>query len=225
MPELHALDHNKRIDYCQWFNENLRNDEVLNLSFFSDEAWFHLSGYVNSQNYRIWSAENPHVYHETQLHPVKIGVWVGMSRRRIIGPIFFENTITAANYHGILNRFIEQLHDDEITTGFFQHDNATPHTARQTIQYLEQFYGNRLISNNRWPPRSPDLTPLDFFLFGYLKDTIFRNRLHTIDEMKEAIRTAIDRITPEVLENVFEGMKRRIDTCLQNNGGHIDNNL
>jgi hypothetical protein len=33
-----------------------------------DEAWFHLSGYINSQNSRIWSAENPHALHENPLH-------------------------------------------------------------------------------------------------------------------------------------------------------------
>jgi hypothetical protein len=36
---------------------------------------FILSGYVNSQNYRIWSSENPHAFVETRLHPVKVGVW------------------------------------------------------------------------------------------------------------------------------------------------------
>jgi len=58
--------------------------------FFTDEAWFHLSRYVNSQNTRIWEAENPHTVHEEPLHSQKIGVWCGVSRRRIIGPIFFE---------------------------------------------------------------------------------------------------------------------------------------
>ncbi|RZC32536.1 hypothetical protein BDFB_015173, partial [Asbolus verrucosus] len=55
-----------------------------------DEAWFHLSGFINSQNYRTWSAHNPHNTIEAPLHPLKIGVWVAMSRSRIIGPIFFH---------------------------------------------------------------------------------------------------------------------------------------
>ena len=58
--------------------------------FFTNEAWFHLRGYVNSQNTRIWTAENHHSVHEEPLHLQKIGVWFGISRRRIIGPIFFE---------------------------------------------------------------------------------------------------------------------------------------
>ena len=38
--------------------------DVLDVTFFTDEAWFHLSGYVNSQNSRLWSYDNPHSLHE-----------------------------------------------------------------------------------------------------------------------------------------------------------------
>jgi hypothetical protein len=82
-------DYEKRIQHCQQLNKNLNNDDVLDITFMSDEAWFHLSGYIHSQNYRTWATENPHNFVESSLHPQKIGVWVAMSRRRIIGPIFF----------------------------------------------------------------------------------------------------------------------------------------
>ncbi|CAH1366225.1 unnamed protein product, partial [Tenebrio molitor] len=52
-------DNVARLRYCHWFNENLNNDNILDLTFFTGEAWFHLSGYVNSQNYRTWATENP----------------------------------------------------------------------------------------------------------------------------------------------------------------------
>jgi hypothetical protein len=51
-----------RVEYCNWFQNHLNNDHLLDVSFFSDEAWFHLSEYVNSQNFRIWSAQNPHQF-------------------------------------------------------------------------------------------------------------------------------------------------------------------
>jgi hypothetical protein len=37
-----------------------------------------------AQNYRIWSSENPHAFVETRLHPIKVGVWIAASRRRLI---------------------------------------------------------------------------------------------------------------------------------------------
>ena len=94
-------DYAKRVNYCRWFNplnaelnpicyflallahhffhvrrirvKNLLrgNIGVLDQVFFTDEAWFHPSGYVNSQNYRTWRTENPHNYTETALHPQK----------------------------------------------------------------------------------------------------------------------------------------------------------
>ncbi|XP_031333083.1 uncharacterized protein LOC116163333 [Photinus pyralis] len=146
-----------------------------------------------------------------------------MSRRRIIGPIFFNDTITAERYRTqILDTFLNQLHDDEIREGYFQQDGATAHTARATLQYLEQFYDNRLISKGLWPPRSPDLTPLDFFLFPTLKNNVFRNRLHTLDELRAAIIEELERISPETLEKVFDNMKRRVELCREHNGGHFE---
>lgn len=223
--ELLPPDYERRVQYCNWFNANLRNDDLLDLTFFSDESWFHLSGYINSQNYRVWSAENPHVFQETQLHPLKIGMWIAISRRRIIGPVFFEDTVTAACYQQILETFINQLNDEELQRGYFQHDNATAHTAGRTVRYLEQFYGERIIGAGRWPARSPDLTPPDYCLFGILKNTIYQTRLHTLDELKDAITVAVRSITPEQLVNIFENMKKRVDACLAVHGGHFEHVL
>jgi hypothetical protein len=120
-------DYEKRIQYCQWFNKNLNNDDVLDITFMSDETWFHLSRYIHSQNYRTWATENPHNFVESSLHPQKIGVWLAMSRRRIISPIFFNETITAERYRNqILEVFINQQHEDELQTGYFQQDGAPP---------------------------------------------------------------------------------------------------
>jgi hypothetical protein len=118
--ELLPNDPESRINYCNWFQNNLNNDRLLDLSFFSDEAWCHVSGYVNSQNVRYWSSENPHVFVEAPLHPMKVGVWIAVSRRRLIGPIFFHQTINAERYRElILNEFINQLDDEELQYGYF----------------------------------------------------------------------------------------------------------
>jgi transposase len=79
--ELKLTDCPKREKFCRWLlSKRLKNGmEFLDNFFFSDEAWFHLDGYVNSQIYRIWSAENPYAYRETRLHPKKIGVWCAES--------------------------------------------------------------------------------------------------------------------------------------------------
>lgn len=90
--ELLPVDPPQRLEFCQWFVNTFSGTSYSSLekSFFTDESWFTLTGYVNSQNMRTWSSENPHIFLETSLHPVKIGVWGAVSGRRLIGPIFFE---------------------------------------------------------------------------------------------------------------------------------------
>lgn len=224
--EILPADFNRRVLYCQWFNEHIaNNNDLLDLTFFSDEAWFHLSGYVNSQTMRMWSSDNPHIFRETPLHPLKIGIWIGVSRRRLIGPIFFEQTVTAQRYReDIFNAFVNQLHDDELGQGFYQQDGATAHTTPATLNYLREFYDDRLISLRcipEYPPRSPDLTILDFFIFPHLKNRVFKNPIQTLPELRNRIAEECALITPPMLQNAFENMKRRVNLCLQENGGHF----
>ena len=106
--ELLPINHEKRVRFCLWIKDFItQNPGILEVTFLTDEAWFHLNGYVNSQNTRIWAAESPHTVHEQPLHSQKIGVWCGVSRRRIIGPIFFfEQTVTMEVYLQIFNKFV-----------------------------------------------------------------------------------------------------------------------
>ena len=84
------------MQFCVWFQNFInQNPGILDLTWFTDEAWFHLSGYINSQNTRIWAEKNPHTLHAEPLHAQKIVVWCAVSRRRIIGPIFHENTVNS----------------------------------------------------------------------------------------------------------------------------------
>ncbi|KAI4463563.1 n-acetyltransferase-related [Holotrichia oblita] len=70
--ELLPPDHNRRMLYCQWFTQYLlNNNDLLDLTF-TDEAWFHLLGYINSETMRMWSAENLHIFHEPITDYLKI---------------------------------------------------------------------------------------------------------------------------------------------------------
>jgi hypothetical protein len=63
--ELKQQDYDKRMTYCRWFQTLIdENAGILDYTWFSDEAWFHLSGYVNFQNTRLWGSENPHALFE-----------------------------------------------------------------------------------------------------------------------------------------------------------------
>jgi len=96
-----------------------------------------MSTFVRS---RIWASENPNAIHEEPLHSEKIGVWFGMSRRRIIGPIFFDATITTAAYMEIFNTFVNQLDDEELSVGYFQQDGATSRTSHVSTIEIRSLY-------------------------------------------------------------------------------------
>jgi hypothetical protein len=73
------------------------------LTFFSDEAWFHFQGYINTKNNHYWSTQTPHLTHEV-LHLGKVGGWCAVSARRIVGPVFFnENVIAKDMYRSFLS--------------------------------------------------------------------------------------------------------------------------
>ena len=82
--------------------------------------------------------------HEEPLHSQKFGVWCGVSRRRVIGPIFFKQTVTTEVYLQIFNEFVKQLTDDELTTGYYQQDGATCHTSNASMQGIESFLQTEL---------------------------------------------------------------------------------
>ncbi|KAJ3644104.1 hypothetical protein Zmor_026777 [Zophobas morio] len=86
--ELHPTDFPQRVQYCEWFLNTLDLGDHLEKTFFIDEAYFHLSGYGNSQNTRIWTSDNPHFFIESPQYPQQVGVWAAINQHRIIGPIF-----------------------------------------------------------------------------------------------------------------------------------------
>ncbi|PNF39169.1 hypothetical protein B7P43_G01315, partial [Cryptotermes secundus] len=178
--ELGDVAEDKRVRYCLWFWEFVHdNPRILDITWFSDEAWFHLSGYVNAQNSRIWASESPHEIAESSLHPQKVGVWCAISGLRIIGPIFFDTTVDSTLYCRIFYDFVQQLDDVELTQGYFQQDSQTCHTSNMSMELFETFFPDRVISKKMWPPKSPDLISQDFFLWGLLKDGVCANKPRT----------------------------------------------
>ncbi|GFV99399.1 uncharacterized protein TNCV_1513691 [Trichonephila clavipes] len=76
---IHQNDHQARRRFAEWAqNEIAVVPDFHKRILFSDEAHFWLNGYVNKQNWRIWSEANPQVYVETPLHPEKLPVWCAL---------------------------------------------------------------------------------------------------------------------------------------------------
>ena len=75
----------------------------------------------------------------------------------------------------------------------------------------------------QWPLGSPDLTPMRFFLWGFVKDKLYVPPLPAnLPEVKDRIREAVAVITPDMLVNVWEELAYRLDVCRVTNGAHIE---
>ena len=74
---------------------------------------------------------------------------------------------------------LPRLYPGELSKVKVHHDKATSYTARKTKAYatdLKARLGVTIIKNRDIPVKSPDVSPLDFFGFGYLKRRLFRRR-------------------------------------------------
>jgi hypothetical protein len=91
-------------------------------------------------------------------------------------------------YCDILYPIIGQLIEDEIARFHFQQDSATVHTARVSMALLRDVFSDRLVSGNIiWPPRSPDITPPDFCLWGAMKGAVYKDNPHSLLDKEEGI--------------------------------------
>ncbi|GFX61355.1 fibronectin type-III domain-containing protein 3A [Trichonephila clavipes] len=163
---------------------------------------------------------NPQVYVETPLHPEKLTVWCVLWANGIIGQYFKNDeghnvTVNGDRYRAMItNFFIPELNNNDVQDLWFQQDGATCHTARATIDLLKDTFGDRLISRFgpvNWPPRSCDLTPLDYFLWGYVKSLVYADKPQTLDHLEDNIRRVIADIRPQMLEKVIENWTSRLD--------------
>lgn len=234
--ELAEDDFDRRLQFCEDFmSRNDRYPDFIEKVLFSDEATFYLNGHVNRQNCRYWSDTNPHWMQEYRTQrPQKVNVWAGIIGNTIIGPYFFEENLTGALYlnflqntliHELIRLFPDNLNPNTVdNTIWFQQDGAPPHYDVNVRNFLNATFPNRWIGRRgplEWPARSPDLTPLDFFLWGYLKSKVYVNKPPNLEELMERIRQEVRNITPEILANVRNECINRIGYCQLVNGEHF----
>ena len=92
-------------------------------------------------------------------------------RNKIIDPfVFAKKSITAQIYLDVLTEYLSPKLEQSQLQGIFQQEGAPPHWGIEVCQFLNKTFSDRWIGRDGpipWPPRSPDITPLNFFLWGY----------------------------------------------------------
>ena len=94
------------------------------------------------------------------------------------------------------------------------------------MDWLNSRFQNQLISNKcefSWPARSPDLSPLDLYLWSYVKGIVFRSNPLNVADLKAKVRESIRAIPADSLKRVIENFKHRLSLCISASGGHFEN--
>ena len=223
--DLNEDDFNRRSEFCEVWLEKLENDpNLIDHIFWSDEANFNMNNAVNRHNCRYWARENPQIKYEIPNTRQGLTVWWGISSDGLVGPYFFNDTVTGPLYKEMLVNYAwPQLRRKNY---YFQHDGAGPHYAIVVREWLDEHLPDRWIGRRGpydWPARSPDLSPCDFFLWGYLKDTVFKQPLTTIQELKQRIEEACEQIPEEMCRKVCRSVQQRLHVCMNNGGQFVSN--
>ncbi|XP_036139970.1 uncharacterized protein LOC118644749 [Monomorium pharaonis] len=107
----------------------------------------------------------------------------------------------------------------------FQHDGAPAHFSRRVRDILDARFPDRWMGRGgpiAWPPRSPDLNVLDYFVWGHIKTKVEHMRERGEAEVREAISAVFQTITPDMIRRATQQIVRRAELCLETQGKHFE---
>lgn len=230
---LQALEPNdppKRVEFCEMILIRMQEDpNFLKNIIWTDESKFSKEGIFNRRNSHFWAKENPHFVRERNFqYKFSFNVFCLLMNNKIAFCMYDEN-LTGAKYLEILRTtvsdFLDDLPLDILRNCWYQLDGAPAHCTDQVTAQLLNMFEDRWIGREgpwKWPPRSPELTPLDFYLWGKIKEVVYKTPVTTRHELENRVRTALGALDGEELQrSTSEHVVTTIHDCLRANGRHF----
>ena len=221
-------DCDRRLEYGEMMIEWKIRWPQLHLNIlWSDEAIFHLGGFVNRHNCHYWAEENPNIIAEKVHSRPKLTVWCGMSSTKIVGPFIIRDTMNVERYLMMLKDqvFPEISSWDNSDDLIFKQDGAAPHFALVVREWLDTAFPGRWLGRrgpHEWPARSPDLTPCDFFLWGWAKEEVYKTKPRSLEELEQRIKDILGNVPVEFLQKSIANVPKRINKLLTVNEAHVE---
>jgi hypothetical protein len=157
-----------------------------------------------------------------------------VSSEKVHCPLFFtEAAVTGNSFLDMLEKYLLPQLNTNYEDYILQLDGAPPplhfHTNVQVLlnRVLPQCWIRHASNGDNnlfiWPPRSPDLTAYNFFLWGFVKNSVYGPPLPTrIQELRDWITHALQAITADMLHKVWDELDYRVDVCRVTQGAHIE---
>ncbi|KAJ4437167.1 hypothetical protein ANN_17302 [Periplaneta americana] len=145
-------------------------------------------------------------------------IWCGIVGNQLLGPRVLPPRLNGEIYRAFLERELNGLlHDIPLGTRvnlWFMHDGAPAHYCRNASAYLNAVYPDERIGragSTPWPARSPDVNPLDFYLWGRLKSLVYASGVLNVEVLQQRIEHVCGIVRDELngLCNVQRSLKRR----------------
>ena len=110
---------------------------------------------------------------------------------------------------------------------YFQHGGAPPHYTRHVRDYLNESFPNRWLGRGgpvAWPLRSPDLTPLDYYLWGHMRTLVYETKVDSRAALRDCIFAAAEHIRnhPDNVPSAIQSLLMRAENCIATGGGHFE---
>ena len=129
-------------------------------------------------------------------------------------------------YQAILNEFLfTKIEEEDICKIWFQQNGVTCHTAETTVDVLRPAFKDRIISRKTdvvWSPRCYELTALNYYLWGAVKDKFYADKKETIDALKNNMREAISEIHLHTIDNVLKNWTDHVGYCMASRSSHLN---
>lgn len=233
---LYPGDRIARLNSCRWFLNQPRfnNENFAWNTLFTDESEFTRNGINNFHNRHLWDIENPHgIIEARHQRRFSLNVWGGIIGNVLLGPVFLPPRLNGATYHRFLAYELPQLLEDIPIAlrrrMWFMHDGAPAHFSMIARNWLNQanHYRNRWIGRGgpiTWPARSPDLNPLDYYLWGHSSALVYTTPINDVEDLRQRIIIAFETIrnTDGILHHVNASFYRRVHACIRAEGGHFE---
>ena len=239
--QLLPTDLPRRLHFVEWFVERCRRrPNFLESLIVGDEAAFAMNGEVCTHNVRQYAQKGhpPEFNFERNASREKLHIWAAICGNGVIlGPYFFDRNVTGIVYLQMLNEFVfpqlvvhfgSQYWEGHFRNLWWVQDGASPHRVINVRDRLYEVFGNNRVvglgHDVEWPPRSSDLTPCDFFLWGYIKSKVFVNPPQTIHDLRQKIINEFNALQQQqyMIRNAVRGMQKRALLCVERNGGHVE---
>jgi len=145
-------------------------------------------------------------------------VWLGVIGDQLTGPYIFPQRPIGDIYANFLQDELPAILDNislQIRRQiYYQHDGVQPHFSQVVRQYLDHKFPNQWIGRGGaqiWPPRSPDLNPLDYYVWGYMKTMVYAQKVNTREELLQQILSVARSVNnAAVLRKVTSSLATRV---------------